>query len=356
MGGIYLKIKLAILDGDANYLNRIASAFHGKLQDSVEIYSFTNLDDALGSAKSTRIDVLLADSSFEVDAEALPKNCGFAYLTDSPNVSSYNGQRAVFKFQKIDSIHNFVMDAYAERGAAEVGAPSGEALPLYAFTSASGGVGTSVAAVSCAAKFAERGKPTIYLNFERFGNPALYLSGSDNFTMSDVIFAVKSKRPNLAIKLKSNVQRDASGVYWFPAPKNPLDLREINGDDVAALLSALGQTGLFERVVADADFSVDDAALALFQAAAVIIFVSDGSETAGEKLNRALDTLATLEREKEINVTARAALLYNKFSNKSDARADTRGLRAIGGIPKYERATLRQIMAQIMKLEVFSAL
>ena len=36
-----MKIKLALLDNDANYLNRLVVAFNTKYSDKFEIYSFT---------------------------------------------------------------------------------------------------------------------------------------------------------------------------------------------------------------------------------------------------------------------------------------------------------------------------
>ena len=36
-----MKIKLALLDSDQNYLNRIVTAFNIKYADKLEIYSFT---------------------------------------------------------------------------------------------------------------------------------------------------------------------------------------------------------------------------------------------------------------------------------------------------------------------------
>ena len=42
-----MKIKLALLDSDQNYLNRIVTAFNIKYADKLEIYSFTKLESAM---------------------------------------------------------------------------------------------------------------------------------------------------------------------------------------------------------------------------------------------------------------------------------------------------------------------
>ena len=55
-----MKIRLAIVEKDANYLSHIVSAFNMKYADQIETYSFTNLETALQILDEARIDVLVA--------------------------------------------------------------------------------------------------------------------------------------------------------------------------------------------------------------------------------------------------------------------------------------------------------
>jgi len=70
-----MKIKLALLDSDQNYLNRIVTAFNIKYADKLEIYSFTKLESAMAALEPSRIDVLVASDTFVVESSALPKRC-----------------------------------------------------------------------------------------------------------------------------------------------------------------------------------------------------------------------------------------------------------------------------------------
>ena len=94
-----MRIKLAILEKDQSYLNRIVAAFGTKYADKFEIYSFTDQAIALSTLDPNRIDVLVASDAFDIDITALPKRCGFAYFVDSPDVDQLNDQRAICKFQ-----------------------------------------------------------------------------------------------------------------------------------------------------------------------------------------------------------------------------------------------------------------
>lgn len=100
-----MKIKLALLDSDQNYLNRIVTAFNIKYADKLEIYSFTKLESAMAALEPSRIDVLVASDTFVVESSALPKRCQLAYFVESADVDSVNDQRAICKFQKADLIY-----------------------------------------------------------------------------------------------------------------------------------------------------------------------------------------------------------------------------------------------------------
>ena len=109
-----MKIKLALLDNDQNYLNRIVSVFNIRYADKLEIYSFTRIESALSALESTRIDVFVSSVAFDVNTAALPKRCGFAYFVDSADIDSVNNQRAICKYQKADLIYRQILSIYSE--------------------------------------------------------------------------------------------------------------------------------------------------------------------------------------------------------------------------------------------------
>ena len=50
-----MKIRLAILDNDPDYLSKIVSALNAKFSDKLEVYSFTDKDLAMSVLKKERI-------------------------------------------------------------------------------------------------------------------------------------------------------------------------------------------------------------------------------------------------------------------------------------------------------------
>lgn len=90
-----MKIKVAILENDTSYLNRLVSVFSTKFVDKLEIYSFTEEEVAYDSLAQSRINVFLASSTFEVDTDRIPAKCSFAYLVETMDIDSFREQKVL---------------------------------------------------------------------------------------------------------------------------------------------------------------------------------------------------------------------------------------------------------------------
>lgn len=349
-----MKIKLAILDKDKSYLNRIVTVFEVKYADKFEVYSFTDLSVAIQTLSEVKIDVLIANDAFDVDVVKLPKRCGFAYFVDSPDIDMLNNQRTICKFQKADLIYKQILSIYSENAGNITGLKiSDDSCKLVAFTSPCGGTGSSTMAAACALHFAGQGKKTLYLNLEKYGSSDSFFSAEGQFDMSDIIFALKSKKANLSLKLESSVKQDNSGVYFYSQTKVVLDMLELSADDILHLISELKLTGSYDYIVLDMEFELDKGYLDIYRKINSIIVVGDGSEISNLKIFRGYNAIVTKEQESDSSIANRMVLMYNKFSNKSSRALDDIELKSIGGAPRYEHATTRQVLSQLSNLSVF---
>ena len=352
-----MKIKLAILEKDASYLNRFINVFSTKYAEKLEIYSFTDMEVALTAIEDNRIDVFISSEVFEIDVKSLPKKCSFAYFVDSPDVESLNDERAICKFQKIDLIYKQILSLYAEKATNISDFKIGdERTNVIAFASPCGGVGSSTVAAACALHFASMGKKVLYLNVERFGSADKFFEGQGQFDMSDVIFAIKSKKSNLALKLESCVKVDPRGVHFYSETKNAMDMLELKNEECVQLISELKISGTYEYIILDTDFMVGKDMLALYHQANCVIWVGDGSAISNGKLLRAYQVLSTMEANLEMPLTSRMRLIYNKFSNKTSTVLEGIEIKNIGGVPRFEHATTQQVITQIAGMGVFGNL
>ena len=320
MSGGTMKIKLAILEKDVSYLNRFIAVFSTKYADKMEIYSFTDKEVAIPALAANRINVFIASDVYEIDVNELPKRCGFAYLVDSPDVEMVNDQRAICKFQKLDLIYKQILSVYSENAGNISDLKIGdETTKVIAFASPSGGVGCSSVAAACALHFAAQGKKTLYLNLERFGSADRFFAAEGQFDMSDVIFAVKSKKTNLPLKLESCVKQDPRGVYFYSETQNAMDMLELKNDECVYLISELKISGTYEYIILDLDFMMGKDMLSLYHQIHAMVWVGDGSDISNGKIKRAYEALSMVEANSDMPLTSRMCLLYNRFSSKTSS-------------------------------------
>lgn len=353
-----MKIKLAILDSDRTYLNRITAVFTEKFPDKLEVHAFSDALLSLIDLPKSKIDVFIASSSFEIDMADIPAGCGFAYLVDSPKIETCNGQKVINKFQKAELIYKDILKIFsdmADNSAFGFKFDSNETTRIIAFVSAGGGTGSSTMAAACAAALTRRGCAAIYLNLEQFGSPAIFFRSQGQASFSDVIYSLKSKKANLPLKLESLLKRDEeNGVCYYDPANIALDLLEVREEDCEKLFGALSALN-FSHIILDMDFSLHQDCLDILKMAHTIVFVSDGSEAANLKFERAHAALVVLDQHDETNLCQRLALMYNRFSSKTSVRLES-PLTVLGGAPKYEQATAREIVRQLAGMPLFDAL
>lgn len=349
-----MKIKLAILEKDKRFLERIVSSLVSKYSDRVEIYSFTDQDIALENLQPSKIDVFLANDAFDVDVSRIPARCCFAYFVDYPDIDLVRDQPAICKFQKLDLLYKQILRLYSETASSIIGFGLEENdCRIIAFASASGGVGTSTMAAACAVHFAAMGRKTLYLDLQKLGSADIFFHGPGQYCLSDLIYALKSKKGNLHLKAESCVKRDASGVFYFSCAKYAMDMLEVSVDEIRQLIEELRTKCGYDYIILDTDFSIDKKELELYCSAHAIVMVGDGSGVSNHKTAHAHEAILLLEERMESPLTPRMYFLYNKVNSKTGHDIGISGLRVLGGTSRYGNATEKQLLTHIASMDLF---
>ncbi|MBQ6302773.1 MAG: chromosome partitioning protein ParA [Clostridiales bacterium] len=349
-----MKIRVAVLDNDQIYLDRFVSAFSAKYSDKVELYSFSDLQIALDTVATNRIDIFVASENFAIDPSNIPSKCIFAYFVDNAGIDSFNNCNAICKFQKADLIYKQFLSLYSEKaGGISSLKLDDDSTKVIAFASPCGGVGTSTVAAACAKHFALNGNSVLYLCLEPFGSSDLFFHGDGQYDMSEVIYALKSKKMNLTLKLESCVRKDESGVCFFSATGLALDMLEMTNDDIVRLIEEVKLTGSYNYIVFDIDFALDKNHLRTYRLAHSVVWVSDGSEISNYKIKRAYQAVQLLEQTKSIDLADRLNLMYNRFSSKSGKYVEEADIKVVGGTQVFAQASVNQIVDQISRMGMF---
>lgn len=349
-----MKIKLAILEKDQSYLSRIVTAFNTKYADKFEIYSFTDMTLVLSMLDEKKIDILIVSASFDIDTALLAERCAFAYLVDSFGIDHIDSHPAICKFQKIDMIYKQILNIYSENVGSVSGIKLGDnSTKIIMFSSPSGGVGTSTVAAACALHFASQDKKTLYLNLEKFGAADIYFSSEGQFGLSDVIYALKSKKANLTMKLESSIKQDANGVYFYSKPKVALDMFEITSEDIIRLISEIKLTAFYDYIIVDINFMLSKEMISIFKQSHALIWVGDKTEISSAKIDSAYQALSIMENNSASSLLNRLILIYNKVSNDKGISMENTGIKSIGEAPFYHHATPKQKIKHIYSMNMF---
>ena len=253
----------------------------------------------------------------------MPSNCGFAYFCESNSITSLYGERTIGKYQKIELIYKELLSIFSESSSynLENTNSTDEKCNIIMFSSAAGGVGCSTLAVASAIHLAKRQKQVLYLNLELFGGAENYLttqasqSGQSNF--DNVIYALKSKRANIPLKIESNTLVSDENVNYFNSSKLSLSIDELTCEDIESLLTEISLMNKYDYVIVDKGLDFNKKTWSILEKANKIVLISDGSLISNFKTERALQSLNVLEKKNNAQISQKILIAYNKFSSKN---------------------------------------
>lgn len=343
-----MKIRLVIVDSDENYAKRLLSNLQVNYADKVEVYYFSAVENVRDFLMSNHVHVILADAQSEFDKTMIPERTSFAYLVPTNDVEELQGMPAVCKFQKVDLLYKNVLSLFADMEKDMVVRSGQGNNHIVLFTSAQGGVGTSALAAAFAMNKASKGARVLYLSLDKMHRTESCFTGEGNMSFSDVLYAIKSKRANLSIKLESIIKKDSTGVDFFDSAKNANDMLDINAEDMELLLKALGTMDNYDYIVMDAalDFS-PVCKLILQDFAKDVIVVDDGSEVGNVKFQRALEVLELMEQGKKGSILSKCRIIYNRFSSSTGQKIVDLPVETAGGINRIEGASYSQLIKEL---------
>lgn len=347
-----IKIKLGIVDSDKLYLSRLTKLFELRYKNQIEIYSFSDFSNVPDAVRENKINVLLAAQDVQVQTGRLADYCMFAYLVESKQIDTYNKCRTICKYQRTDLIYKQLLGLYSEKLADKVRYKNSglKKSDISLFVSGCDGAGATTAAAAYAEYLTARGRKTLFLNLKQFRDTGSIFSASGEGTFTDVIFAVKSRKVNMMLKLESIVKQSSSGVYFYDTCTNPLDYTEISADELKILIDEMSGSFGYEHIVIVSDFYFSDKLIQLIECASNIIIVSGDSKISQVQLIQKAKAISSLEKRKQINISDKLSLIFNrtKFT-----KTFTTEIPVLGIQPEMELSDERDIVRSFSASDMF---
>lgn len=350
-----LRMKIAVLMENSETLKRFVQPLSGKFDAGLEIYAFTDKEKAINSLLEDGINLFLIECDADIKSEEIPKMCTLVYLSESDTVKEIKGVKTICLYHRPDTIYKELMEIFAESTDASINSIGGKssAANIYTFLSPIGGVGTSTIAAAFAVYLTQYQRKVLYLNFEKNGDSAAFFSGDGACDMSDIFYDIKSKKPNLAIRIESKVKLDDSGVFFVESCRNALDMVYVTSRDIAEFVNTISELKLFDDIVIDTDCSMDDRMLEAIRLSNNTIVVNDGKGISNAKILRFFSAMAGFESEKEESFISKIYMFMNKFDKERYSFDERFKNIILGGIDDYYDEVPRQIIQRAIRSDVF---
>lgn len=230
-----MAIKLAFFSNDKNYARRMQKAFREFTEKRYEWMLFNDVSVLTRYLATHPVHILLTDNK-EVSEECMGAQLRF-YLTEDPFLAA-EGVANIFKYQSIPNIHRILVHELAENADPVLNGVKEYQCRLIWVSTFTKEVDTTKYAAKLSSVLAKQSS-VLYMNADFYRIPEKRDPG--DFTMSDLIFSLKSRRANLALKLES-VLRTSSRNFQYIYPVTRLShLYEMTSADVRRLLDLLRQ-------------------------------------------------------------------------------------------------------------------
>lgn len=313
--------ELAICDGERDYTLRFAEYANGHREPLFTVHGFTSLEELLKEEEEHPSDILLL--SEEILKQMQKKDlAGQMICLSEQEYQEEPEYPVIYKYQSCPQILRRAFSIYAEQAPLGLGAAVklGGLRQIGVF-SPIGRVGKTSLALALGRELAKQ-KRTLYLNMEEFsGFEALYPQ-EDGFTLSELMYFLKQGKKAFACKLESIV-RQLGGLDYLPPVRSPLELWDIEKEDWAELLRALGRDSRYEFVLLDFGVSVKGL-FELLEGCDKIYMPLSRDENARGKLKQYEDTLELLGLEE---LHARTEKLFPLDVTELEAYARAEGRR-----------------------------
>lgn len=352
-----MKIRVAICTQDARYSEKLVQYFQKYYYDKFVWNVFTELSYLMQFFQDNEADIILIDDAMRSEVAAVADNkqrdCVWACLSDDPDGEGSADFMQLRRYSRGDRIYRDLLELYSHKINANFHNETmlDDKTAIYVFASASGGTGVSTLACAAARHFAKYEK-VLYINMENIGVTDPGFGEGSETGFDDVLFALKSRRNVLELKISSAVSRDGNGVFFFRVCQNVPDIMEMTGGDLKELLSAIRRMREYDKVILDIGNGLGDKEIAAMAYAERTVIVMENRGIASDKFTRYLQTLQMFEKNRKTDICSKFVILYNKILQQAKLPEQVEDVKVMGGIPRLENGSYSEIIDRIAGMDV----
>lgn len=351
-----MKIKVSICSEDALYCEKLVNYFNSHYYDKFQWNVYTQSTYLKQIFESNTADLILIGEEMKSELqkidEKLTSSQLWVYLAADNNDQKEN-KWYLEKYRRADQIYRDLLDLYAKKEHVHyenLSIVSGKTT-FIAFVSAGGGIGASTIACAAAKAFSQMDK-VLYLNLEDLGSCELSFTGECKSGLDELVYAIKSRRNTLELKIESSISRDKTGTCYFKECSNPMDLQTLSSEDIKELMKAIESSKVYDKVIIDLGNGLQDREITVMSMVNRIIMMMDHSEIAAVKLRRYLEFVRTVEEVRKVDIISKIQIYFNRTLKNTQLPEQISQIRVGGAFPLIENGNFSGIIDKISKMEL----
>ena len=309
-----MKIRLALIDTDEDYRKRLSDFYIKNYQDRIEILTFSSIDSFENNRGNKSIDVMLVSENIEDDLSSYSEKICIAYLSDRDLIERKNSIKTINKFKKPEKIYKEILNVLADgiNGDIAYKFNDGNNTLVEVFMPVNGGAGATSLAIAYGKKLARQGTPTLYLNFETLNSSNIFLQSQGDMGFDEIIYAIKSKKQSVSLKIESNVLKTTDGLAFFNESRTALDMLELSDEDIYVLIKELQAMGKYRHIIIDSNLDIGSRLNIFSKFAYKIILVFNDTLQGIKKMSDLNEALQIMENNGNIDITNKLTIICNK--------------------------------------------
>lgn len=350
-----MRFKVAIVDKDNLYLQRIARVFSEKYADNMDLYSFSSLEAFENRSVTARFDMVLYGEGM-ISVEDIPNGQHAMYLVSQADIDKVEGVSAICKYQKHEILFKKIVSYCIDQDNTNYIKKNvmGNDCKVVLVAGAGGGSGATTVATALARFHARNGKKVLYISFEKNPATSLFFKSESDTSFSDVIYMLKSKKTNIISRLENIVQKDDTGVFFFNQCKTIFDMEELTEEDKKKLIEEICSFGEYDYVIIDDVITCNKDGFAICDYSDYILLISDGSKLSELKLDQISTVIGIWDEEKDARFRPKTRVFYNGNLNAKPSDEDR--FIIMGASAKYDHLSEKEVSEKVSELGIFQQL
>lgn len=319
-----MKIKVILADEDKEYIKHFTRTIQIYYNDAIDLVAFSNEDSLKAYIKENKsYDLVLMTQDFMYITF---KPNSTVLLTETNGIKEENGVRAIGKYQRINKIYDEIVDIFSEiRATMKMNAENSADTHFIGFTSTAGGTGKTTISIAYSRKLVEKGYQVLYLSLDCFSTINNMFNGKGEYSFSNVIFVLKSKKGNIQIKLESALRQVYGAIHYLTVPESPYEIPGVKKDEWQEFFEAVKNMKKYHYVVIDMPDIMNGLSKDILDMLDKVVIVSDSTDVVAQK-NQAL-----YDYHKKSN--SRGLTDYVMVQNKSSGGKRDIGIPVVAELP-----------------------